>query len=283
MKNRVIPAPAGLFQSRLLAPAAVLYVLGAALGLGAVATLFLPDSLTVLTADLVRGGITDRSSILTWTVIHAGVILSGFVCAACMAVGLILEHRKTGRGLDALHGCAKCLLWAVYGSGVCVLAVMVWRMARYLFACLFADAGIYLAYIMVVPESLMIAQAVGMFILVRRFLNCACDTAANMAYTRLSGKVDECTIPGFCGTGFLLAAVINGYLALERLTTVTIVEDYAGDYYSLLLAEHPVLLLTAGMFACGAVANLLTGLYLKRYKRETERLVFRSMKETLGS
>jgi hypothetical protein len=104
-----------------------------------------------------------------------------------------------------------------------------------------------------------------------------------MAYTRLSGKVDECTIPGFCGTGFLLAAVINGYLALERLTTVTIVEDYAGDYYSLLLAEHPVLLLTAGMFACGAVANLLTGLYLKRYKRETERLVFRSMKETLGS
>lgn len=281
MKKRTIPAPLELLRSPLLAPAACLYVVGSLFGLGAVAALFLPNSLPALTADLVRGGITEQSSIQTWTVIHVGVILVGFVCAVCMAVGLILEHRQKGLGLDALQSCSKGLLRCVYVGGACALAVIVFRMGTYLFACLFADAGIYLAYIMVVPESLMIAQAVGMFMLIRRFLNSACDSAANMAYTRLSGKVDEYTIPGFCSTGFLLAAVINGYLALERLTTVTIVEDYAGDYYSLLLAEHPVLLLTAGMFACGAVANLLIGLYLKRYKRETERLVFRSMKEML--
>lgn len=281
MKNRTVPAQPELFRSPLLAPAAGLYVLGALFGLSAVAALFLPGALSVLTEDLVRGGITERSSLQTWTVIHVGVMLAGFVCAACMAAGLIFERRRKGLGLDVLHRCAQGLLWAVYGSGACVLAVMIWRMVRYLWACLWADAGIYLAYIMVVPEGVMIAQAVGMFILVRRFLNSACDVSASMAYARLSGKLDSFTIPGFCSTGFILTAVLNAFLALERLTTVTIIEDYAGDYYSLLLAEHPVLMFTAVMFACGAIANLLMGLYLKRYKRNTERLVFRSMKESL--
>ena len=281
MKNRTIPAPPELFRSPLPLCAAGLYALGALFGLVAVGALFLPGSVSFLTEDLGRGGITDPSSLRTWTVIHVGVIGVGFVCAVCMAVGLIAEYRKKGQGLDLLHECARWLLWAVYGSGACVLALMIWKLVRYLWACLWVDDGIYLAYVMLVPEAVMIAQAVGMFFLVRRFLDSACGCTISMAYTRVCGKLDSYTIPGFCSTGFLLAGAVNGYLALERMTTVTIIEDYGGDYYSILLAAHPVLVFTAGMFACGAVANVLMGLYLKRYKRDAERLVFRSMRRTL--
>lgn len=281
MKDRIIPAPPELFCSPLLRPAAVLYCFAALLGLGATGALLLPDSLKVLTEDLVSSGITDRSGIQTWTVIHVVLILSGWVCAMCMAAGLILEGRQKGKGLAFLHNAAQWLLRAVNTGGIVVLCIMIWRMAAYLWSCIWVDAGIYLAYVMLIPEGVMISLSVGVFVLIRRFLNSCCDGAASMSYARLCGNLDSYTIPGFCSTGFLLISAVDVYFALERLLTVTIIEDFDGDYYWVLIAEHPVLLLTSGMFVCGASANFLIGLYLKKYKREAEWLVFRSMRQTL--
>ena len=281
MNQRITTAPPELFRSPLPGIAAVFYTIGALCGIGAAAALFLPDSLTVLTEDLIRGGVTDASSIRTWTVIHIILILSGLLCSLGMAIGLILELRQKGRGLDLLHTLSQVLMWALKIGGWAVLGVMIYRAARYLWACLWVDEGIYLAYIMLVPEGVMVALSVGAYTLFRRFVDGVVDGTASMAYTRVCGKLDSFTIPGICSTGFVVTALTNVYFALERLTTVTIIEDYDGDYYSLLIAQHPVLVYTAVMFACGIIANLLIGLYLKRYKRDAERLVFRSMRSTL--
>lgn len=281
MNERIVMAPPELFRSRLIRPAALFYSLAALVGLGAVGALFLPGGTEALTADLLRGGITDRSSIQTWTVIYTVLIFGGFACALGMALSLWLELARKGRGLDLIHNGSVWLLRLMKLGGWAVLAVMIWRMARYLWACLWVDTGIYLAFVMLVPEGVMIALSVGVYTFACRFVDGVSDGAAGMAYTRLCGKLDSLTIPGICSTGFLVTGLVNLYLALERLTTVTIVEDYDGDYYSLLLAEHPVLVLTAVMFACGALANLMLGRYLKRYKREAERTVFRSMRKTL--
>lgn len=280
MKERVIPAPLDLFASSLIPAAAVLYACGAFFGLGAVGALFLPGALSVLTEDLISGGITDPSSIRTWTVIHVGLILAGFLCALGMTVGLILERRRKGEGLDLLYNLARCLVWAVRISGVCTLALMIFRLVRYLLACPWADAGIYYAYVMLVPEAVMIAQAVWLFFLLLRFLEDISGAAVSMAYTRVCERLDSRTISGFCATGFWILTALNTYLAADRMFTVTIVQAFEGDYYSVLLASHPVLVLAAVMFACGAVANLLIGLYLKRYKRTTGRLMFRPLGET---
>lgn len=282
MNEQTTLAPPELFRSPLPVIGAVFYALAALAGVGAVGGLFLPGGLSALTEDLFRGGVTDFSSICTWTVIHAGLIVFGFLCALGMAVGLMLEGRKAGRGLDLLHNLAQSLLRVVTLSGWCALVIGVVRMAAYLWMCLGRDDGIYRAYVMLIPEGLMIVQAVGLYTLLRRFLDSLCDGAASMAYTRLTGKLDHCTIPELCATGYFAIAVVNGYLALERLTTMVIVPSYPYDYYSILFAAHPVLICTAVMFGCGAVANVLTGLYLKRYKRDAERLVFRSMRKKLG-
>lgn len=282
MNERTILAPPELFPAPLPLIGAVFYTIAGAAGLGAVGSLFLPGGLSALTEDLFRGGVTDFSSIVTWTVIHVGLILSGFLCALGMAAGLILEGRKQGRGLNLLHDLAGILLRAVTGTGWCALAIGIFRMVRYLWLCLGRDDGIYRAYVMLIPEGLMIAQAVGLYTLLRRFLDSVCDGAASMAYTRLTGKLDHCTIPGLCATGYFVIGAVNGYLALERLTTMVIVPSFPYDYYSILFASHPVLICTAVMFGCGGIANVLTGLYLKRFKRDAERLVFRSMREKLG-
>lgn len=278
MIDRSVPAPPDLFRSRLLLPAAAGYALSALLGLGAVLALFLPDALPALREDLVLGGIVSPSAIGTWTVIHVSVIAAGFLCAAAMAVCLTLELRiDPGRGLDLLHTGAQWLLWGVRISGAGVLVLLICKVARYLYACAFINEGVYIAYAMLVSEAMMAVQAAGLFVLIQRFLDCVSTAAAGMGYTRLCGKIDSTTIPGFTSTGFLLMALVNGYLAVERMFTVTIVEDFGGDYYSLLCPSHPVFRFTVGMFVLGAFANLCIGIYLRRYKRTAERLVFRSM------
>ena len=283
MNQRITPAPPELFRSSLPVQAAVAYVMAALAGIFATAYLFQPGSLTVLTEDLIRGGVTDASSIRTWTVIHIVLILGGMLCSLAMAVSLILELRQKGRGLDLLHTLSGAMMWVLKIGGIAVLGVMIFRAARYLWACLWVDEGIYLAYIMLVPEGVMVTLAVGVYVLFRRFVDGISDGSASMAYTRVCGKLDSFTIPGICSTGFLVMMLTNLFFALERLTTLTIIEDYDGDYYSLLIAQHPVLVFTALMFAFGSAANLDLSVYLKRYKRDAERLVFQSMRKSLNN
>lgn len=259
----------------MLYPAAVLYSLGAMLGLAALIILCLPGSVSVLMVDLVDGGVVDASAIATWTVINIGLLIVGTVCAACMAVCMLMERRGKGDGLDLMHNACRVLLVLVKAGGVIALIVMVWRLGRYLLNCEWADTGIYDAYGLLLAEGIMIAQAVGMFCLLLRFLNRACDTAASMAYTRASGKLDDRSIPGFCANGVLLLTAVNGYLAWDWLASLRV-----EDQLRIVMATHPMMVLAGCMFACAAVANLLIGIFLKQYKRTTEYLLFCPVRES---
>jgi len=167
-------------------------------------------------------------------------------------------------------------------SGVCALALAIFRLLRYLLACPWQYAGIYYAYVMLIPEAVMIAQAAWLFFLLLRFLEDISGAAVSMAYTRACNKLDSRTISGFCATGFWILSALNVYLTMDRMVTLTIVHAFEGDYYSLLLASQPVLVSAAAMSACSAVADLLIGIYLWRYKRVTGRMIFRPMREELS-
>lgn len=275
MNDHAAPNYQKLFRSALLYPVTALYVLGALLGLAAVATLFLPGSVNALISDLISRGIADRSAIRTWTVINIGLMLVGAACTTMMAVGILLDLRRKGDGLELMYHSSEVLLVLAKVGGVAALVVIVWRLVRYLLNCDRAYSGIYQAYSLLLSEGIMIAQAVGMFALLLRFLDNACDAAASMAYSRACEKLDDRPIPDFCATGFFLLAVINTHLAWDWLATL-----YMDGGFRVELATHPMQLLAGGMFACAAVSNLLVFLYLKRYKRITEQMVYQLSRET---
>lgn len=278
MNRKSVPAPDTLFRSPLLVLGATLLTGAAVFGLGAVGSLFLPDAIPALTRDLVRSGITDGSSILTWTVIHGGMIVAGFLWSLILSLGLWLEAGKPGRGLNLLHDGFLWLHRGLKALGIAVAAYALCRLVLYLAGCFGRDDGIYRAYVMLIPEGLMLTLSVGVYTLARRFADGLCDCAASMAYTRLSGTLDRVTIPWICGTGFGVMGLLWAYVGLERLVTVIIVP---GPRYSIQFADHPVLLLTGCMALLCAVANLGLGIWLKGYKRNTERLLYRAMRDQL--
>ena len=281
MRERETVAPLSLFRWPMLWPMGILYALGALLGLGAVVALFLPGAVATLETEMLQGGITDDSSIRTWTVIHISLMLVGTICAWGIFLGVLREWRRMGTGIDQLYIMTRVLLWASRGSGVFTLALCFWRVVRYLANCNWAEDGIYSAYVMLLPEALMVAQAVGLYVLVQRFLEDLSGATLSMGYTRVCQKLDDRTIPAFCGTGFYILAALNAYLAMDRMLTLTAVQTPEGGYYAFLLANHPMNLSAAGMFACCAAANLLMGVYLHRYKRLAGRAMYRTMRETL--
>lgn len=278
MNQKSIPAPDTLFRSPLPVLVAILLTGAALLGLGAVGSLFLPDAIPALTRDLVRSGVTDLSSIRTWTVIHMGTICLGCLWSLMLSLGLWLETGKPGRGLNLLHDVFLWLHRGLKALGIAAAAIAAFRLVRYLAGCFGRDDGLYLAYVMLIPEGLMLTLTAGAYTLARRFVDGLCDCAASMAYTRLSGTLDRVTIPGICGTGFRVMGLLWAYVSLERLVTVIIVP---GPRYSIQFADHPVLLLTGCMALLGSAANLGLGIWLKGYKRNTERLLYRAMRERL--
>lgn len=244
-----------LFRIRRLIPAAILYAAGGVLGLGAVILLLLPGGFSGLIYEMYDSGITETSAVFTWAVIHAGLIIVTFGSACAMAVGLLVEVRSKSDGFDILYRVSQVQIWISRITGAVALVVMIVRAVRYLVLCPWMDTGIYDAYVMIIPEGVMVAQAVGLYCLLQRFLNGLCDAFASMAYVRLSKKLDDRPISGFCGTGLLVLAGVCAYLLLSR-----------GG------------LLTAGMYGCVALGNLLLGLYLLRYKKEMSDLAFQSVK-----
>ena len=163
MNQKSVPAPDALFRSPLLVLAAVLFTGAAFPGLGAVGSLFLPDAIPALTRDLVRSGVTDASSILTWTVIHVGTICLGCLWSLGLSLGLWLEAWKPGRGLNLLHDGFLWLYRSLKALGLAVAAVAAFRMVRYLAGCFGRDDGIYRAYVMLIPEGLMLTLSVGVY------------------------------------------------------------------------------------------------------------------------
>lgn len=275
MHEHAATAPPKLFRSYLLYPAVVLFSLGAILGLAAVVFLFVPGSVSALISDLLDRGIMDMSAIGTWTVLNIAMMIIGAACAVVMAVAIWLERWRKGDGLDLLYNFLGVMTAIVKVSGGIALAVLILRLSIYLVSCDWANAGIYEAYGLLLAEGIMIAQAVGLFFLLLRFLDRAWDSAASMAYTRTCDKLDDRPIPSFCATGMFLLALISGYLAWDWLATMRM-----GKELTIALAAHPMQLLAGGMFACLALGNILIWRYLKRYMRISEQHMFRSLQET---
>lgn len=284
MDKHKIPVSAQLYRSPLLPVSAVLYSGAAVLGFCSLLQLLNPDAMAALAEDLFHSGIMSASAMRTWQVIHVGVILAGFLCAAAMSGCLLLEFwSAAGKGLRCLYTLTHWGVYMLNALGAVVLGILICKAGRYVLECLTINEGLYYLYSMLVSEALMVALAVFLFVLTRRFLNSICDAAVSMAYSRTCGWLDTVSIPGLAPVGFLVCAVVNGFIAAERLFTVTIVKEYLNDHYGVLVAQHPILRLTAAACFLAAGANLLMGLYLRKYKSNTEWLLYQSWRQRMGT
>lgn len=278
MDRTSVSAPSELFRSPLLPVAAVCYCAATVPGVLCALTLVKPGTMDVLINDLLEGGTGSGDALITWCVFHVTLILLGLICVGTMALGLVTElWIRPGRGLSLLRMISQGLYYGLHGFGAVLGTLFVYRFVRFLVINLPTAGGLYATYAMVISEGLMGSLAVGVFVLLRNFLDCACRSAASMAYTRYSGVLDSVSIPGGTATGFLVLGLFGLYLAVERMTTLTIVWALQ-PYYKLLVASHPALYLTAAMYALGSAGNFLVSAYLRRYKRTTERLLFRPLR-----
>ena len=202
------------------------------------------------------------------------------LCALLMSVSLFRTLLADGSSaLVQLSTAGEWMLRIVNVFCFVTLAAVAYRAIAYVIECLQLDDGVYYLYSMIVSESLMVVLVMFMFALMRRFLNCLSDSAASIAYTLATGKLDGNTIPGFTATGFLILAIGCGLLAADRLFTLTMVQNSLRSYYQILVASHPLLLLSGGGFAFAAIANFLLAIFLYMYKNKTERMLFGIRKE----
>lgn len=275
MVSKTIAVGPGMFKSSLAPAAAVLYSLTALLGFSGVVLLFDRNFAQILVQQLMSSGIRSQSALDMWYVINTSVTVLSFLCPLALAVGIWTVLRgKYAQGLTFLANCSQGLLYGVYGSAAIALAVYAFRLVRYIAMVLPQNDAAYLIYSLLISEGLMGVQAWLLFRVVCKFLTCVGDSAASMGYTLSSGKLDSISTPAFTVTGLLILAGVNVALGVDRIFTVTIVQAYSGDYYSLLTAAHPGLVLAAATQLTGAVANVVLSIYLKRYNRLCERARF---------
>lgn len=258
------------------APAAALALTISALAAApGVVLLFDSAYAQILREQLISGGITAPSALATWYVINTAITVLCFLCAAitagCLWTAIL---GKPAQAMNLLSTAAQWLLYGVCGSAVLTLLVFVCRLIAYIIAVLPMNEAAYLLYSLLVSEGLMAVQAVLLFMLVRKFLNSAVDTAASIGYTLSSGKLDTMSIPPLTGMGLIILGCVDLVLASDRLFTITIVQAYSGDYYSLLVGAHPGQLLAALALLSGAAGDFLLALWLRGYNRECERARF---------
>lgn len=264
-----------IFRSPLVPAAAVLYSLATLLGIVGVVLLFDRDFARLLTEDLVLSGFTDASSVQTWTVINTGITLVCFLCpcvtAACLWAA-IAGNRL--RGILTLSRATQWLLYGVNGGGILTAVIFVVRFVLYIIVNIRTPMAAYSLLALFLFEIPMAAQAAFLFHLLRKFLNCVMDSATGIACALASGKPEQCSIPGFTATGFLILGIITLLLSIDRVFTLTIVPHNIQDYFAILVAEHPGMWLSGGNLLAIAAGNFLLHLYLRRCKRDTERWAF---------
>ena len=276
MNRPAVSAPESLFPRPLMVCAAVFYAIAALPGLACAVALFLPGGFQALMEDLYRGGTASGDALITWSVYHSLLILLNFSCCFLIAGGLAVDlWKKPGRGMSLLRITAQGLLYGLQGGAAVLGMLFVYRFVRFLWINLPHDTGLYAVYPMVISEGLMVSLAYGVFLLLKRFLDACVRSAASISYTRYSGLLDNVSIPGFAATGFLILGILGVICAFERASTLTIVWALQ-PYYKILWAEEPVLLLSALLFLPAALGHFVMYAFLRRYKRETERLLFRS-------
>ena len=284
MNDDTIRVELNIFRSPLPAVAAVLYALAGLCGLAGAALLLDPGSRAALTEDLVLSGILERSAISSWQLIHTVIGILAFLCPATMALGMGLTLKgQVHKGMTVLHHLAKILHYGVLGSGCAALAALIYRVVRYIAFCVGINGGAYLVYTMVLSEAIMVAQAFLLFQLLRRFLMNARECAASIGYTLSSSKLDKTTYPAFAATGFLILGIFCIAISADRLFTLTIVDSFPQDYYAILVTKDPIQLFTGAALGFSAVADILLFVYLRRFKRTAERIIYAERKARLAA
>ena len=237
--------------------------------------LFDPDYAEILRSQLISSGIMAPSALNTWYVINTSITILCFLCPAVTGLCIWMALRgKSAQAMNLLSSALQGLLWGVYGSAVLVLGLFLYRLIAYIIMVLPMNEAAYLLYSLLVSEGLMAVQAFLLFLLIRKFLNSAVDTVTSIGYTLSSGKLDTMTIPPLTALGLFLLGCVCLVLASDKLFTVTIVQAYSGDYYSLLVGAHPGQLLAAATLLSGALGDFLLALWLKDYSRICERARF---------
>lgn len=283
MASETVPTDLGKFRSALPGIAAIFYTLAAVCGLVGAALLLDPGSRAALTKDVILSGILDRSAIASWQLIHGTVGILAFLCPGVLGLGLwLVRGDRTHKGMALLHGLAKGLHIGVAVSGAAALAVLVFRVVRYILLCLGVSGGAYAVYTMLLSEAIMVAQAFLLYKLLRYFLLCARECAASIGYTLAAGALDGTTWPAFCATGMIMLGAVCVLLAGDRLFTLTVVDAFPADHYALLVTADPIQIFTGCALALGGVGNILLGSYIRRFKQIAERTVYHHRRQKLA-
>jgi hypothetical protein len=231
------------------------------------------ESVSALVKDLYAGGISDRSALATWRFILVAMTGIGFVWSAILAGCLTAMCRnRPGQGLLALSTAGEWTLHGLRASGVLILLYLIYRIVRYVIASLNINEWAYLLYAMLVSEALMIFLAAMLFAFLCRFCNSLADTAASLARAVTGGTMGSGIIHWMTPSGFVLLGILNLVMAMDRLFTVTI--DQKARRYVLLIADHPLLILSGILFVCATATCGLLAAYLFTKKRRFERLLF---------
>ena len=283
MSRETIPVDLKIFRSRLTVPATVCYALAAVCGLIGAALLLDPGSRAALTEDVILSGILERSAISTWELIHGSVGILAFLCPALLAIGMGLTLKgQVHKGMTLLHGLAKGLHIAAAVTGAMALALLIFRLGRYILMCFGVNGGAYLLYTMVMSEAIMVVQAFLLYKLLRRFLLCARECAASIGYTLSAGALDGTTWPAFAATGLLILGIVCIILSADRLFTLTIVDAFPADYYAVLVTEDPIQIFTGCALLLGGIGDILLSIYIRRAKRTAERIIYDHRKQKLA-
>ena len=280
MNQQSVLVEKGTFHSRLIPVATALFALSALCGAAAVGYLFHPASIPAIIKDMELGQIYDPSAQMTWLVIYVATTVVNCVSTLVLAGGMgqVLMGRYHP-GMDLMYKYAKWAGVAVNVSGVAAAVYFVIRAGLYIFLCLTTNGGLIPLVSMVIMEGLMVAQAWLLFSRLRWFLECAVGTTASIGFTLTSGKLDAPAIPSFVSTGFLILGLFDFAIALDRLFTFVHKQKNLSVTYEFPLAQEPVQLLSGAAFLLAGVGSLLLWRYLRDYKRKSERLLHRRVRE----
>ena len=283
MQQPMSVSPA-IFKSPLAVSAAVCLSLAAVPALGSVLFLLDPGYLAALTEKILQSGIRTYSALNIWRMIHIAISLVCFLCPVLTAAGMWTALRgQYARGLNFLSNVARWLLRFVRISAVAALAVFLFRAALYLISLSRRQDWLYQLFATLVMEGLMVVQAVFLYRLLCHFLDSCEGCAASMGYTLSSGKLDPGSIPAFAATGMLILGILGLVLSVDRVVTMTVATDGLRQFYKFLIASHPGQWLSAITLLLGGIGDILLGMYLKFYKRTSERTLFFASRQSFSS
>ena len=270
-----VPAQPGMFRNPLAPAAAAVLSLASCLGLAALLFFLDPTYPAAITEKILRSGIRTASALNAWTLIHHAITLLCFLGPAVTAAGMWTAlSGQQAKGLNFLSNAARWALRLIHVTSAIALACFLYRAALYLSAILRRQDWIYQLFATFVMEGLMVVQAVFLYRLLCRFLDDCEGCAASMGYTLSSGKLDPGTVPAFTATGLMILGILGIILSVDRLVTMTIASDGIKQYYKFIVASHPGQWLCAATLFAGGIGDILLALYVKFYKRTSERAVF---------